>query len=221
MIEAQHTRWARLLFNPYIDRLLRKEFGCFYCVNNFPDVDRQDGLVITPNHFSWWDGFFVDFVNRKLIGRRLYMMMLEQQLQRYWFFGNLGAFSINLESTSGIRESIRYTRTIIRESNSLIAVFPQGEIQPYDKRPVSLRRGIQRMIPEDPFRTHIIPAAGKIQYGDDRKPDIYYRFGEPVDTVSLLNDFGLFEHVFRENLELLDTASFEKTYTRELFGKSG
>jgi 1-acyl-sn-glycerol-3-phosphate acyltransferase len=218
MIEAKHSRWARLLFNPYIDRMLRKAFGRFYCVNDFPMVDRQDGLVITPNHFSWWDGFFVDYVNRKLLGRRLYMMMLEQQLQRFWFFRTLGAFSINLESKSGIRESIRYTRTIIREANSLVAVFPQGEIQPYDKRPVTLKRGIQQMVPESPFRSKIVPAAGKIQYGHDRKPDIYYRFGEPLDAASLLQDFTSFERAFLENLDRLDTAAFEKTYTKNLFG---
>ena len=63
---------------------------------NLPEFDKSKSLIVTPNHFSWWDGFFIYWTNKKLFNRKLYVLMLEEQLKRYWFFKKLGCYSIDL-----------------------------------------------------------------------------------------------------------------------------
>ena len=95
MIQASHKKWARRIFNPYCDSLLKRNFSQFLRVNTFPRLSPDLPLIITPNHISWWDGFFIDYLTRKFLNRKGYIMMLEEQLSKYWFFQKIGAFSID------------------------------------------------------------------------------------------------------------------------------
>jgi 1-acyl-sn-glycerol-3-phosphate acyltransferase len=116
MIKADHKYWARALFNSYIKRLLKKHFNSFLLTNNLPDINNHK-LIITPNHFSWWDGFFIDFVNEKLIKRKLHILMLEDQLKRYWFFRKLGAYGFNPSNPKSIIEAVNYTKDVLNDKN--------------------------------------------------------------------------------------------------------
>ncbi|MDX1777464.1 MAG: hypothetical protein R3339_01145, partial [Thermodesulfobacteriota bacterium] len=95
MIKASHKKWARLIFNPYCDLLLKRNFSQFLLVNDFPQLSPKLPLIITPNHISWWDGFFIYYLSKKKFNRKIYLMMLESSLEKFWFFQKIGAFSIN------------------------------------------------------------------------------------------------------------------------------
>ena len=86
MIKAEHKYWSRFVFNLYIDNQLKTHFNGFKAINFPPVLDSEKSLIVLPNHFSWWDGFLIDYVNRKLFGRKFHILMLEEQLKKYWFF---------------------------------------------------------------------------------------------------------------------------------------
>ena len=90
MIKADHNKLAHLVFSLYLKRLLKSSFKEFILINKLPMIDNSKGLIITPNHFSWWDGFFIYWLNKKLFKKNLFILMLEEQLKRYWFFRYLG-----------------------------------------------------------------------------------------------------------------------------------
>ena len=163
MIKADHKKWARLLFNPYCDSLLKKNFSNFFRVNECPDLFPDLPLIITPNHISWWDGFFIDYLARRFIHRKGYIMMLEEQLSRYWFFKRIGAFSIDPSSTKGIAETVTYARGIINNPQNFLVFYPQGDIEPYEMRPLSLKRGLQFFIKRTP-EVQVIQLGFKIEY---------------------------------------------------------
>jgi len=217
MIKAEHKVWARLLFNPYINRLLRKNFSHFYLVNKFPEVDSSKGLLITPNHFSWWDGFFIDYIMRQHTQRKLCIMMLEDQLKRYWFFKKLGAYSINPNNARSITESLQYTQEILKDPAHYVVYYPQGTIEPYDKRPVSIKPGLQRIFQNSDIDAVIVPVAFKIQYGETKLPAIFARFEKVMDRSSLENDFEHFKNVFRKNINELDREAHKNEYATNLF----
>ena len=81
MIKAKHVKWAEIVFDFYLKRLLVKSFYDFRIINELPFLDSSKGTLIAPNHFSWWDGFFVYWLNNKKLNKNLFVMMLEEQLK--------------------------------------------------------------------------------------------------------------------------------------------
>lgn len=207
MIKAEHKWWARLIFNPYTDRLLRKNFGNFYLVNDLPDIDNSAGLIITPNHFSWWDGFIADFISRKLIKRKIHVMMLEEQLKRYWFFKKVGAYSINTANPVSMVKTLNYTSDIAGSPENFVVLFPQGKIQPLNEKSVSIKEGLKILLDKVDFELFVLPVAVKIEYGNEKNPDIIVRFGRLLKGIEIQSDFEIFVGEFTNNLESLKAAT--------------
>ena len=66
MINADHNKWAEFVFDIYLKRLLKKSFYDFRIINKLPEFNKSKSIVVTPNHFSWWDGFFIYWTNKKI-----------------------------------------------------------------------------------------------------------------------------------------------------------
>lgn len=218
MIKASHNKAARFIFNFYIDRLLRKNFSHFYLTNEAPNTACKDfSLIVTPNHISWWDGFFIDFINRKIFRRTFHIMMLEEQLKRYWFFRYLGAYSIMQHKPKSIINTASYLKELSEKHGSLNVIYPQGAIEPYDKRPPIIKSGLKFFLRDLNESTIVLPVLFKIQYEDKMKPSVYCRFGQPVQASKVIADFEAYIRIFDEALCGLDTAAFEKLILCDLF----
>jgi len=216
MIKASHSKTARLVFNPYINRLLRKSFSDFQLVNNLPEIPRDKSLVLTPNHISWWDGFFIDYISRRFINKKLHLMMLESSLRKYWFFKKLGCYSINPQNSSSIKETIKYTRDVLADASNFVVTYPQGEIEPFEKRPLSIKEGLKLLLKEN-MQTVILPVGFKIQYYNEKNPSIICRFGEVLSYEKVVDDFNFFSNAFIDNLDMLNEASLNKKFIENLF----
>ena len=218
MIRAEHRRWARLVFNRYIDSLLRKHFTGFYQVNAFPPVPPQGGLLILPNHMSWWDGFFIDYVCRHYLPHHpFYIMMLEKQLQRYWFFKKLGAYSINPGQGRSVLETMKYTLDLLSDTSAVV-MFPQGVLQPYSPDEYHFEKGgLRYLVSRNSHDFHILPVAFKIQYYEDREPEIACRFGIVKEASMFREDLFPAVRDFDENIKALERESLKRNYSNDLF----
>lgn len=207
MIKANHKQIARILFNPYLKRLLKRNFSGFYLMNSFPHIPVDAALIITPNHFSWWDGFFIDFASWHCIDRDIHILMLEEQLKRFWFFRYLGAYSINENKPKSIMETFHYTSSVLHNFSNFVVYYPQGKIQNYDAKPLELREGLRCLLKRTGTNTIIVPAAFKIIYSDHMKPAVYARFGNAIDKRCIAESFEQFRDGFIENIRLLDESA--------------
>lgn len=217
MIKAEHNFFAQLIFNPYIKRLLKKNFSHFYLINEFPKIARHKKLIVTPNHFSWWDGFFIDYLFKNFSERKLHIMMLEEQLKRYWFFKKLGAYSISPNSTKSIIETAEYTKEILRDTNNFVVYYPQGKIEPFDTERMNLQNGLKYFIPQNEADAVILPIAFKIQFYEEKIPEIVVRFGEMIEADAAL-DSGNFNQIFFENVQLLSDFALKRNFVSDIFG---
>lgn len=216
MIKAEHKRWARSIFIPYMNWLLKKNFSHFYLVNEMPIIPDKYGLVITPNHISWWDGFFVEFLLTKRINRKIFIMMLEDQLRRYMFFKYLGAFSINTKSAKSIIETSFYSKKIVSDIQNYLVFYPQGEIEPFDKIPPSIKDGLRIFI-NDVNNTLVLPIAFKIQYYNEKYPAVIVRFGEFIKSDLVISNYDNYKKQFETNIQQLNKAAISKTFIKDLF----
>ncbi len=217
MIKADRKKWSVFIFRRYISRLLKKHFSSFRIVGNPPIIPEETGLIITPNHISWWDGFFADYLISKKINRDTYLMMLEKELKKYPFFRKVGAYSITPDNRQDILESLRYSAEIVNKNENTIIVYPQGEIEDFNKRPLTIKNGFTKIGKLSGTDISILPIAFKIQYYNEKLPSILCRCGRVLKSSVIENDFSLFKTEFYENINLLNIAAINKDFKEDLF----
>lgn len=217
MIKADHKNWARFIFNIYINNMLKKSFTNYYLINSYPDTDKNSGIILTPNHISWWDGFFIDYIVKLFSARKMYIMMLEEQLKRFWFFQKLGAYSINPGNTSSLLSVTRYTRELLKNQNNIVIIYPQGTIESFEKRPLNIKNGLRLFIENHPAELVVVPVAFKIQYFNKKKPAVIARFGNSLKAKEICSNYQLYINEFYYNLDELNKAVFEEKFHRDSF----
>jgi hypothetical protein len=179
MIKANHKNWAHMVFNLYLNRLFKRNFHGFHLYGEDPVAERKYPLLLIPNHSSWWDGFFVYYINQQLMQRKLYLMMLESELSKYPFFSRLGAYSISPGEPKKVIGSLKYSLDVMNENGQsapAICVFPQGEIQPWGKRPCGFESGIKWLMTNYTGNFNLVLMVIKIAYLEEQKPQVFFLF---------------------------------------------
>ncbi|MFP4527639.1 MAG: lysophospholipid acyltransferase family protein [Candidatus Kapaibacterium sp.] len=179
MIKADHKAYAHFLIRNYINYNLKHSFHSIGLIGEMPKPDPGLPLIITPNHFSWWDGFFGYYLNEKLFHRKFHIMMLERQLRKYPLFAKCGAFSIDPASMRSYIATFRYVHELIAQygGNFLLYYYPQGEMK-FHREPIEFRRGIEKLVIALDRPVGLMTLAVRVELTTEQFPDIYIKFGE-------------------------------------------
>ena len=183
MIPARHSKAAQTLFELYIMPAMKRQFHAIHLLGTEPVWPDEYPLLILPNHCSWWDGFFIYLLNRRLWRRTPFLMMLEEQLRQYRFFSRLGAFSIDPATPGGIRESMRYARSILaagRGNQRMLCIFPQGELLPWHIRPLGYKPGLLWLLQRTGRPVCAVQMGIKIEFLLQQRPEVFIEFSDPL-----------------------------------------
>ncbi len=208
MIQAQHAAWADRIFHPYVSWLFKRHFHAIHLLGQAPETNPDLPLLLLPNHSTWWDGFFIYLLNKKLFRRKPYLMMLEEQLSRYRFFARLGAYSIDPQSSGSIKDSIKYSIEILKQKimpKPLLCIFPQGELLPWDKRPLGYKSGIETIMSGYGGKANFLPLAIKAEFLNEQLPEAFFCFGE--NLIANSNTFAGMQRLQEIEEGLLDELS--------------
>lgn len=109
-----------------------------------PVVDPGVPVVLAANHTSWWDGFLLRDVQKRLRpGARLFTVVLERELRRRPFLRWMGCVGVEPGNGVSVLRLFRLLRQERRrDADSVFAVFPQGRIWPSGRRPLGFERGV-------------------------------------------------------------------------------
>lgn len=135
-------------------------------------ADNGKSILVIANHVSWWDGFWVNFLNIKLLNRKFHFMMLEVQLKKHWYFRYTGGYSVKKKSRS-ILNSISYSIELLQEPENLVLMFPQGEIHSIYNDAVVFENGVELIIKKTAPETQVVFVANLIDYFSDSKPNLF------------------------------------------------
>jgi 1-acyl-sn-glycerol-3-phosphate acyltransferase len=177
ILKAKHHFILYPFFKSYSVFILKKNFNAIYIYGEFNDKNLP--VLVIANHVSWWDGFWIEFLNRKVFNRNFYFMMLEEQLRKYWFFNYIGGYSVNKKSKSVI-ETIQYTAELLTNNKNLVLIFPQGEIQSLYSQTFKFEKGLDRIIKSNENKIHIIFAVNMVDYFSKPKPGLYIYYTEYI-----------------------------------------
>ena len=178
MIRAQHRLWADFIFQPYLFWLFRRHFHTIQVLGGHPKIPSHLPLLLLPNHSTWWDGFFVYLLNKRIFHRTAYLMMLEEQLSKYRFFTKIGAYSIEPKHRQGIFESLEYTLEVLNQGTPLVSIFPQGELLPWHTRPLGYKRGVEWILRAYRKPIAVLPLAIRTEFLGEKRPKVFFLFGD-------------------------------------------
>ncbi len=170
MLKANHTKLTSNFIKYYSIWKTNKSFHSVNISQNFKD--KQLPILIIANHCSWWDGFWINYLNSKLFNRKFYFMMLEDQLRKRMFLLKTGGFSVNKASKS-ILETVNYTVELLKNPSNLVLIFPQGKIQSIYTQNFQFEKGIEAILKRTNNPIQIILVANLIDYYSHEKPSLF------------------------------------------------
>lgn len=143
--------------------------------------DGREPILVVANHCSWWDGFLVRELHRRLRPRSPFLtVMLEEQLRRHPFLRLLGGIGLVPGSTASIRRVMRLLgQARDRDPGLLVLLFPQGRLWPAHRRPLDFRpgvRGVRRAL----GRSWVLPVGIHLAPGARPGQEAWISLGEPV-----------------------------------------
>jgi hypothetical protein len=159
-------------------------------------TDNGKPVLLISNHFSWWDGFIQAVLNRRFFGRKMYFMMLEEELRKRLFLRKAGAFSV-ARGTRGIVDSLQFSVDLLGKSENLLLLFPQGKIQSMHIRQIRLEKGLDFILKRMGENGQVVFNVNLVDYFSFKKPvlNIYFEnYTSPGGYVfeTLADDFQLF-----------------------------
>jgi 1-acyl-sn-glycerol-3-phosphate acyltransferase len=146
-------------------------------------------LIFYMNHPSWWDGYLAIVLDRMVLAQRFqsFCMMDEQELRRYRFFTWIGAFSVNRRDARSAMRSVAYSSRLLAERRGrALAIFPQGEITPNDRRPIQMFSGLAH-VARRAGGAMLWPVALRYEFRGEQRPEAFIRAG-PAHRVAADSD---------------------------------
>ncbi|NLT03981.1 MAG: glycerol acyltransferase [Bacteroidales bacterium] len=184
MIKASHHPLVYPFFLWYSRRLIRRHFDRVNVVGDA--LPTKGAILLLANHISWWDGFWVAFLNTKHFGRLFHVMMTEEQLRKHPYFSRCGAFSIRKGHRSQV-ESLAYAASLLDVPTSLVLLFPQGVIHSLYQAPLHFERGVRQVLAKAAVTDcHVVFLLSLPDYLATRKPSLtlyYERYAGPCDNL--------------------------------------
>lgn len=191
MIKASHNPFLVWLFKLFTQIIIHAKFNKIF-IEGDTGTPNSSMLVIN-NHFSWWDGFFINYLNNKLWKKNFYVMMLEEELEKRKFLSKGGAFSIR-RNHSTTPASLIYAQNILKSNHNLLLMYPQGKLQSHATRYLHFEPGIEHLSRKT--GTPIKMVVTLIDYFGSPKPsawlylkDLKMNTKEPVNIEQNYNDF--------------------------------
>jgi len=176
MIEAGQNKLYLGFISWYSQQLMKWHFKSvrIHGTLNYPEAP----FLVISNHFSWWDGFLVQFLNQKIFKKDFYFMMLEEQLKKRMFLNKCGGFSVS-ENPKELLKSIQHAADLLRNPNNMVLIFPQGQIETKYRNPIKFERGIEEILKRTTADVRIVFIANMIDYFSHRKPSLSIYFIQP------------------------------------------
>ncbi|RLQ95219.1 lysophospholipid acyltransferase family protein [Falsibacillus albus] len=175
MITPRKNSRFEWLLKKFVHFQLKKHFYRIWLIDLRKKPSSLKGKMYLANHSSWWDGLIVFYLNQVVIKEDSYAMMSQEGMERFPFFRKIGAFSVNSKSPKAIHKSLKFAMALLEAGRS-VWIFPQGEEEHLEKRPLSIKNGTPYIV-KRVKNIDIIPVALYYTYRHDQRPELFIRIG--------------------------------------------
>jgi chlorobactene lauroyltransferase len=175
-----YTRW----FGWYSRRQFRRHFHSLrvQMPPELPEMETGIPVIFYGNHAYWWDGFWSQLCTERWFRQNLFIIIEYAQLVKHQFFTRVGAFSIDRSNARSAIETLNYAAERLNTPSSrqnALWIFPQGQIEHVDKRPLLFFRGTAGIV-ERVFKEresiYLVSVVSRIEYLEEQKPELLLSF---------------------------------------------
>lgn len=191
-----------IFFAPFFKRyflwIVKKNFQKIHIIpQNDWHPEPGKSLIVWGNHTSWWDGFWALHANEHYLHKRFGLVMLEHVLRKTPVFYPIGAIGIR-PGTRAVLEDLTRMRKRLKESNTMLIMYPQGVItSPHCSEP-EVKAGAVKLLEwtlED--GTEAASLIALTAWGNQKKPELYL-YLYPMPNGMMASEASQF---FKEHLE--------------------
>ena len=197
MIKPRQNRFIYHFFSFYIQWLIRKNFSCFHF--NRVTFDSSKSILLVANHFSWWDGFFLFYLNQLYFKKKFHVMILEETAKKRKFMKYLGAFSVKKHSKESL-ESLNFAAELLNDPNNLVLIFPQGKICSSHVAEIIFEKGLKQIVKQTKKQFQFIFSITFVEYFHDKKPSVlsYLTHWKPFQPLTIHLIQQAFNHYYQQ-----------------------
>jgi 1-acyl-sn-glycerol-3-phosphate acyltransferase len=170
MYQPRKNSFIFNFFSWYISFIIKKDFSSFNY--DAPDLKKEAAILVLANHFSWWDGFFLFYINKKLFKKNFHVLVNADNYKKVAFLKYLGAFAAENKGKD-VLETLNYAGQLLDNPSNLVLVFPQGKLFSNHVKSINFEKGVMQMINASQKKISIVFAATFIDYFSKRKPSAY------------------------------------------------
>ena len=170
---ARHIPLFVWFFKIYIHWNLKIKFNRLSVVYKNLTIDNPTSLLVVANHFTWWDGFLIHWLNEMCWGKKFHVMMLESQLKKFKILNKAGAYAINKDSRE-VLTTLDYTVKILSNPNHLVLMFPQGQITSMHVKHIHFKKGLERIVHKIKDSGTLVFVVVLVDYYSTKKPNLFF-----------------------------------------------
>jgi len=172
-------------FSLYIGWIIKRNFQAV----NFTQVDLHPAkaVLLIANHFSWWDGFLLYYLNKIYFKKHFRIMVLEETMREVTFFRYLGGFSVTKNSRQVV-ESLQYAAELLSDPDNLVVIFPQGKLYSNFVESVTFEKGLLKITEMATADFQYLFAAAFTENFDHKKPSVNVGFKVMQQDEVLVNN---------------------------------
>ncbi|MFD1257937.1 1-acyl-sn-glycerol-3-phosphate acyltransferase [Mucilaginibacter terrae] len=200
MIYPKNNKPIRWFFHHYIRLIIKGNFQAFKY--NHIKVDANRSVLLLANHFGWWDGFLLYWLNHLLLKKKFHIMILEDTVRKVFFLKYMGAFSV-VKNSRSMMESLAYAGQLLQDPQNMVLIFPQARLYSNFVHDMHFERGLLRIIKKAAGKFQYVFAATFIEYFQHKKPTVnVYVQSSVIDTESIDELKDLFQTHYRSAKQL-------------------
>ena len=157
-------------FSRYISRSVKRHYHKIDF--DLVETDPQKAILLIANHYSWWDGFLLFYLNKLLFKKKFHIMILEETIIKHGFLKYVGSFSVSKTSRSML-ETLKYAGNLLDDPENLLVIFPQGKLYSNFVDEVKFEKGLERIINYSSQNFDYVFAASFTEGFSEPKPAVF------------------------------------------------
>ncbi len=193
MLYPRQNKLIGGFFHHYVGWLIRRNFHGFKV--NDVQIDSERSVLLLANHFSWWDGFLLYWLNHTVLKKQYKVMVLEDTLRKNPILRYRGAYSV-LKNSRSMIQSLNYTVELLNDPRNLVVIFPQARLYSNFVDDIHFESGLQKIMKDAAGKFQFVFAATFIENFQHKKPGAYVHLKVSNEN---FNDLGELKQAFDQH----------------------
>ena len=153
----------------YFSGIFKQHFSKF----NYNDllINDNEAVLLLANHFSWWDGFLLFLINKKVFKKQFHVLVTSEDYLHVSYLKYFGAFAAESNGKDVVK-TLAYAGTLLDDPRNLVLIFPQGRMRSSHARSISFEKGVIQVINASKKKFQLVFSVILSDYMNNRKPEV-------------------------------------------------